>query len=216
MENHKIKRIAIKFSGEYSAEEIKTSVTNILNKASPLILCGGGNLVRGRDAAKSNRSYEDRVGMCSTLINSIRLKAAMGTKARVFSTNLQSDVSAIYNVDEVNRCLAMEEIPIIAGGLGCGYLSTDTALVIRALEANCECAIKVTRIGGVYDKDPKLFEDAIMLYKLTYDEAERKRVFDRVSVIIAKENRLPFIVASLQALEKYICFNDESNCSIIR
>jgi uridylate kinase len=73
----------------------------------------------------------------------------------------------------------------------------------------------VTRVGGVYDKDPKIFQDAKMLYKLGYDEAERKRVFDKVSVVIAKENRLPFIVTNLQELEKYICNEDASNCSVI-
>lgn len=209
-----MKTIAVKFSGEYSADEIASSVLSLPSQVNIVIICGGGNLFRGRDA-KINRPYEDRIGMCSTLINSIRLKCLLGDNSEIFATNIMGDICKSYALDKVKRCLNEKRIPIIAGGLGCGYLSTDTAMVIRALELNCECAIKITKVGAVYDKNPKLFEDAKRLYNLSYEEAQTKNAFDKVSIILAQENQLPFLVMGIDELEKYLRIG-EANCTIIK
>lgn len=208
-----MKRMAIKFSGEYSAEEIGSVLSRFLGKLEILVICGGGNLTRGRNA-KENRAYEDRIGMCSTLINSIRLKCIFGTSADIFSTNFSSDICKKYNLAEVKTCLEQNKLPILAGGLGCGYLSTDTTMVVRALELECECAIKVTKVGGVYDKDPNLFNDAKKLASLTYEEAESKSAFDKVSVILAQENQLPFVVVDMHQLAEYL-EHGSADCSVI-
>ena len=208
-----MKTITVKFSGEYSADEIASSILSLPNKVNIIIVCGGGNLFRGRDA-KINRPYEDRIGMCSTLINSIRLKCVLGDRSEIFATNIKGDICKSYNLDEIKQCLNEKRIPIIAGGLGCGYLSTDTAMVVRALELGCECAIKITKVGGVYDKNPKLFKDAKRLYNLTYEEAQTKNAFDKVSIILAQENQLPFLVMGIDELEKYLEIG-KADCTII-
>jgi len=52
---------------------------------------------------------------------------------------------------------------------------------LRALELGCDMMIKATKVDGVYDKDPKKFEDAILIESATYDQVIKNdiRVMDQ-------------------------------------
>ncbi|MFZ5375641.1 MAG: UMP kinase, partial [Campylobacterota bacterium] len=56
-----------------------------------------------------------------------------------------------------------------------------------------------TKVDGVYNKDPKKYDDAVKLPTLGYDEAlqDHIKVMDDTSIALAKENRLPIIVCDM-------------------
>ena len=169
-------------------------------------MCGGGNLLRGRDASPELRATSDRIGMMSTIMNAISLQnniriARENICSRIFST-IELDVVSKYNIVEIRDC-AKNMFVILAGGLGCGFVSTDTALVVRGLELGCSEVIKVTKVGGVYDNDPKTNPSAKLLHKLTYSEALTKNAFDKCAIQLAMENTLPFCVMGINELAQH-------------
>ena len=64
---------------------------------------------------------------------------------------------------------------------------------------NCEAIFKGTKVDGVYDKDPAKFPDAKRYENVTYDEVLQKHlgVMDASAIALARDNRLPIIVFSL-------------------
>ena len=47
---------------------------------------------------------------------------------------------------------------------------------MRASEMSCEAIFKGTQVDGVYNKDPKKFEDAVRYDKVSYDEVLQKNL----------------------------------------
>ena len=76
---------------------------------------------------------------------------------------------------------------------------TDTAATLRANEMSCEAIFKGTKVDGVYDKDPKKHADAKRFDRVSYDEVLQKRlgVMDASAIALARDNKLPIIVFSL-------------------
>ena len=64
---------------------------------------------------------------------------------------------------------------------------------------NCEAIFKGTKVDGVYDKDPKKHADAKRYGEVSYDEVLQKHlgVMDASAIALARDNRLPIIVFSL-------------------
>ncbi len=206
--------IFAKISGEYFSDEYALkSLYQAAEQKSVILMAGGGNLVRGRDNNKHDKVYIDRIGMLSTMINCIRFKM-INPSIRIFS-NLQDDLSNKFNIDSILECVKDGNLPILAGGLGCGYISTDTAMVVRALELGCDTVIKVSKIGFVFDKDPKKYENAKPLYRLTYEDAIKYNAFDHTAIIIAKENRVNFMVIDLENFIQFLNNLDYNMTSII-
>ena len=99
------------------------------------------------------------------------------------------------------RHLEKKRICIFAAGTGNPYFTTDTAATLRASEMSCEAIFKGTLVDGVYDSDPKTNPDAQFYDHITYDDVLRRnlRVMDASAIALARENRLPIIVFSLDA-----------------
>jgi len=170
-------------------------------------MCGGGNLLRGRDSAPQVRVSSDRIGMMSTLVNSISLQNTIRATdnkvvSRIFCT-FEVDLASKYNLGEIERCRNLELV-ILAGGLGCGYMSTDTAMVVRGLELGCDEVIKLTQVGGVYDNDPRTNQNAKLLPNLSYSEALRKDAFDKCAIQLSMEHNLRFCVMGLSDLVDHL------------
>ncbi|HBZ43578.1 MAG TPA: UMP kinase, partial [Maritimibacter sp.] len=97
------------------------------------------------------------------------------------------------------RHLEKKRVVIFAAGTGNPYFTTDTAATLRANEMTCEAIFKGTKVDGVYDKDPKKFDDAVRYDEVTYDEvlANRLGVMDASAIALARDNNKPIIVFSL-------------------
>ena len=73
--------------------------------------------------------------------------------------------------------------------------------------------LKATKVDGVFDKDPKIFNDAKIFKTITYSEVIQKelKVMDTTAMVLCKENSIPlriFNVTMKNSISKVIV--DES------
>ena len=210
-------RILLKISGEallgdsqfglniktttYIANEIKEVYKN--NYEICLII-GGGNIFRGIQGSSEgiDRSTSDYMGMLATVINALSMQSALeniDVPTRVQSAISMSQIAEPYIRRKAIRHLEKKRIVIFAAGTGNPFFSTDTAAALRASEMNCRIIVKGTKVDGIYDKDPITNEDANFYKKISYLEVLNKnlRVMDSTAISLAKESKIPIIVANL-------------------
>jgi uridylate kinase len=94
------------------------------------------------------------------------------------------------------RHLEKGRVVIFGAGTGNPYFTTDTAAALRAVEINADVVIKATKVDGIYDKDPKKYEDAVKYDEVTYNEVLNKnlKVMDATAISLCRENKLPILV----------------------
>ena len=233
------KRVLVKFSGEalageagygidtqvlnYIAEEIKSLVDEGIEVA---IVVGGGNIIRGVSAAKDGiikRTSGDYMGMLATVINGVAIQEALehtGVTSRLLSAIDMHEIGEPFIVRRARRHLEKGRVVIFVAGTGNPYFTTDTAATLRASEIEADMLIKATKVDGVYDKDPKKFDDAVKYDTLSYDEAlkDRIRVMDDTAIALAKENGLPIVVCNMFKKGNLIEIvrGDMSHCSMVK
>jgi uridylate kinase len=91
-------------------------------------------------------------------------------------------------------------VVIFAAGTGNPFFTTDTAAALRASEMGCDVLLKGTKVDGVYSADPRKMPDAERYERLTYLEVLSRdlKVMDAAAVSLARENRIPILVFSIQ------------------
>src|ERR1017187_4240285 len=211
------KRILLKLSGEVLAgaasfgidsEKVKSLAREVADVAAAgieiAVVVGGGNIFRGVAAAAQNmdRVTADHMGMLATVINSLALSDALeqsGVSTRVMSAIEMHQVAEPYIRRRAIRHLEKGRIVIFAAGTSNHYFSTDTAAPLRALEIKAEGIAKAARVGGVYDKDPLKFPDAVKFAEISYLEVLSRAlgVMDATSIAMCRDNKLPIIVFNL-------------------
>jgi uridylate kinase len=209
------KRVLLKLSGEALAGEYKfgldptvlsyiaTEIAQVHAKGSEVaIVVGGGNFVRGETFSAEGgieRTVADQMGMLGTLMNSLAIQSALenkGVPTRVQSAVQVSQVAESFIRRRAIRHLEKGRVVVFAAGTGNPYFTTDTAAVLRGLEIEADALIKATKVDGVYDKDPRKFNDAVRYEQVSYTEAIDKRlaVMDQTAFTMCREHRLPIIV----------------------
>jgi len=233
------KRVLVKFSGEalagkegygidtqilkFIADEISELVTSGVEVG---IVVGGGNIIRGVSAAADGiikRTSGDYMGMLATVINGVAIQEALehiGLDARLQSAIDMHEIGESFIVRRARRHLEKGRVVIFAGGTGNPYFTTDTAATLRASEIDAEMLIKATKVDGVYNKDPKKFDDAVKLQTLSYDQAmeDNIKVMDNTAIALAKENGLPIIVCDMFTKGNLLAIinGDMTLCSIVQ
>lgn len=168
------------------------------------MVIGGGNIFRGLQGSAQGmeRTTADYMGMLATVMNALAMQSALeakGLHCRVISAIRMDEVCEPYIRRRAIRHLEKKRIVIFAAGTGNPYFTTDTAATLRANEMTCEAIFKGTKVDGVYDKDPKKHADAKRYTEVSYDEVLQKNlgVMDASAIALARDNRLPIIVFSL-------------------
>lgn len=168
------------------------------------MVIGGGNIFRGLQGSAQGmeRTTADYMGMLATVMNALAMQSALETKGlhcRVISAIRMDEVCEPYIRRRAIRHLEKKRTVIFAAGTGNPYFTTDTAATLRANEMNCEAIFKGTKVDGVYDMDPKKYPEARRYDTVTYDEVLQKHlgVMDASAIALARDNRLPIIVFSL-------------------
>ncbi len=168
------------------------------------IVCGGGNIFRGKVAAdlQFDRTAADTMGMLATMINGIALREvirATGYKAEVVSALPIVGAMEPFNAETVRALLASGNIVILTAGTGQPFFSTDTGAALRALQIQADIFIKATKVDGVYDSDPVQNPNARFYRSLNYDTVLEHdlRVMDAASVALCREHKLPVLVLNL-------------------
>jgi uridylate kinase len=168
------------------------------------MVIGGGNIFRGLQGSAQGmeRTTADYMGMLATVMNALAMQAALealGLHTRVISAIPMDQVCEPYIRRRAVRHLEKKRIVVFAAGTGNPYFTTDTAATLRASEMSCQAIFKGTKVDGVYDMDPMRFAGAKRYDRVSYDEVLQKhlKVMDASAIALARENRLPIVVFSL-------------------
>ena len=210
-----MKRILLKLSGEALAGEKKTgfdeeTVRKVALQVKELvddgiqvgIVIGGGNFWRGRSSENIDRTKADQIGMLATVMNCIYVSEifrSVGMKTAVLTPFECGSFTKLFSKDRANKYFSRGMVVFFAGGTGHPYFSTDTGVVLRAIEVEAEVILLAKSIDGVYDKDPKTSQDAKKYDSITIDEVIEKnlQVVDMTASILARDNRMPMWVFGL-------------------
>lgn len=107
--------------------------------------------------------------------------------------------TSLFSKDRANKYFDEGTVVFFAGGTGHPYFSTDTGVVLRAIEVEADVILLAKSIDGVYDSDPKLNPDAQKYDELTIDEVVTQdlQVVDMTASILARDNHMPMWVFGL-------------------
>lgn len=210
-----MKRVLLKLSGEALAGEKKTgfdeeTVFGVAGQVKQLvdqgiqvgIVIGGGNFWRGRSSENIDRTKADQIGMLATVMNCIYVSEifrAVGMKTGILTPFEVGSFTKLFSKDRANKYFDRGMVVFFAGGTGHPYFSTDTGVVLRAVEVEAEAILLAKSIDGVYDSDPRVNPEARRFSKISINEViERKlQVVDMTASILAMENKMPMYVFSL-------------------
>ena len=210
-----MKRILLKLSGEFlqGSDSLwdKDKVSIIVDQIKRLveekfeigIVIGGGNIFRGgKNGFEFDRCEADGIGMASTCVNALFLKACLRKSAvpcYITGVFLNGPSVDVMDVESARHALCEGKIVIFSGGTGHSYFSTDTAAALRALEIGADVLLKATKVGGVYDKDPIKFADAKRFSQLTYQQACEGNygVMDACAFALCREQKMPIFIFNL-------------------
>ncbi len=211
----KYKRVLLKLSGESLAGNNKNGIDNdtVMNICNSIKKCreaglqlaivvGGGNFWRGRTSEKMDRTKADQIGMLATCMNAIYLcdvLEQMGVCTKLFSAVNMQQIAKLYIRDEAVCCLNKGKVVVFACGTGSPYFSTDTAAALRAAEIQADVIFKATMVDGVYDKDPKKYEDAKRYNNISFADILNNslQVMDMTAASLCKDNDMPLYVFSI-------------------
>ncbi len=210
-----MKRILLKLSGEALAGDKKMgfdeeTVRKVAVQVKELtdagievgIVTGGGNFWRGCSSKNMDRTKADQIGMLATVMNCIYVSEifrSTGMKTVVLTPFVCGAFTELFSKDRANECFAEGRVVFFAGGTGHPYFSTDTGVVLRAIEVEAEVILLAKSIDGIYDADPAIHPEAKKYDEITIDEVIEKnlKVMDMTASILARDNKMPMWVFGL-------------------
>lgn len=208
-------RILLKLSGEALAGEKKTgfdeeTVRKVAVQVKKLvedriqvgIVIGGGNFWRGRSSENIDRTKADQIGMLATVMNCIYVSEifrSMGMMTNVLTPFECGSFTKLFSKDRANKYFSKGMVVFFAGGTGHPYFSTDTGVVLRAVEVDADVILLAKSIDGVYDDDPAANPAAKRFDEISIEEviARNLQVVDMTASILARDNKMPMRVFSL-------------------
>ena len=210
-----MKRVLLKLSGEALAGEAKTGfdeatvrmvalqVKEVIDMGVQVgIVIGGGNFWRGRTSENIDRTKADQIGMLATIMNCIYVSEifrSVGMKTNILTPFECGSFTKLFSKDRANKYFEKGMVVFFAGGTGHPYFSTDTGVLLRAIEVDADAILLAKAIDGVYDSDPAKNPDAKRYDEVSINEVVEKRlqVVDLTASILALENHMPMFIFSL-------------------
>lgn len=206
------KRVLLKLSGEvlcgegnkgYSRDEI----TYLLDELLPVIgegvqlaiVIGAGNLVRGRELTGLRNCRADELGILATMMNAIYLKESLhmiDVEAIAVSSVIKLPSFVSHSYDLIESSLNEGKVVVFGGGTYLPFFTTDTAAAIRGVEIQADVIVKGTKVDGLYDKDPKVFDNAKKIERTTFSGAleNKLEVMDQEAFTICRRHDMPVII----------------------
>ena len=210
-----MQRILLKLSGEALAGEKRTgfdeeTVRKVAVQVKQLtddgiqvgIVIGGGNFWRGRTSENIDRSKADQIGMLATVMNCIYVSEifrSAGMRTNILTPFECGSFTKLFSKDRANKYFGEGQVVFFAGGTGHPYFSTDTGVVLRAVEVEADVILLAKSVDGVYDDDPSHNPAAKKYDQVTIDEviAKNLQVVDMTASILARDNKMPMWVFGL-------------------
>ncbi len=212
-----MRRILLKLSGEALAGDKKTgfdepTVRKVALQVKQLvddgvqvgIVIGGGNFWRGRSSENIDRTKADQIGMLATVMNCIYVSEifrSVGMMTSILTPFEVGSFTKLFSKDRANKYFSRGMVVFFAGGTGHPYFSTDTGVVLRAIEVEADVILLAKSIDAVYDDDPAKNPNAKKYDKVSIDEviAKNLQVVDMTASILARDNKMPMRVFGLNA-----------------
>lgn len=212
-----MKRVLLKLSGEALAggnpnhmgfdmevcknvaEQVKPAVENGLQLG---VVIGGGNFWRGRTGNEIERTKSDQIGMLATVMNALYVSEIFrtaGLKTEVFTPFAVGTMTKLFSKDQAVEAMEAGKVVFFAGGTGHPYFSTDTGVMLRAIEMEADMILLAKAIDAVYDSDPATNPNAVKYDRVSIEEVVEKKlkVVDLTASIMALEQRMPMAVFGL-------------------
>ena len=217
-----MQRILLKLSGEALAGEKKTgfdeeTVRRVAMQVKQLvddgiqvgIVIGGGNFWRGRSSENIDRTKADQIGMLATIMNCIYVSEifrSVGMMTNILTPFECGSFTKLFSKDRANKYFAKNMVVFFAGGTGHPYFSTDTGVVLRAIEVDADVILLAKAVDGVYDDDPRINPNAKRYEEVSIDEVIEKnlQVVDMTASILARDNKMPMWVFSLNEKDSIV------------
>ncbi|MBP5746572.1 MAG: UMP kinase [Lachnospiraceae bacterium] len=210
-----MKRIMLKLSGEALAGDKKQGfdeetvrgvalqVKQIVDEGTQVgIVIGGGNFWRGRSSESIDRTKADQIGMLATVMNCIYVSEifrSVGMMTNILTPFEIGAFTKLFSKERANKYFEKGQVVFFAGGTGHPYFSTDTGVVLRAIEVEADVILLAKAVDGVYDSDPKTNPDAKKFDEISIDEviAINLQVVDMTASIMARDNKKEMWVFNL-------------------
>ena len=208
-----MRRVMIKISGEALCgkkafgfdDEFIDDIINQIKLATNNEICvlvGGGNFLRGRDLKHIDQVKADQIGMLSTVMNGIYIKEKfrlVGIECDIYSAFNCDGIVKLFEKDDVLNSLKNKKVVLFVGGTGHPFFTTDTGVVLRALEMDCDEVLLAKAVDGVYDSDPKINKNAKKYDRISYDEVLKNNleVVDLSSITLCKNKNIKLRIFAL-------------------
>ena len=211
----KYKRVLLKLSGEALAaggkaildNEFIGQVSRVIKKCHEkgveiAIIVGAGNIWRGRQGEKMDRTRADHMGMLATTINALALQDAfeqIDLETRVMTPINMHEFAEPYIRNKAISHLKKGKVVIFGCGLGIPFFSTDTAAVLHAAEINADVVLLAKNIDGIYSADPRKDANAIKLDEISYKDMidQGLAAMDITATSFSMDNNIPLLAFGL-------------------
>ena len=230
----KEKRILLKLSGEALAGDKHTgfdeaTVLEIARQVKAVhddgaeigVVIGGGNFWRGRTSENMDRTKADQIGMLATIMNCIYVSEmfrSTGLETEILTPFTCGAFTELFSKDKAVEALTQGKVVFFAGGIGHPYFSTDTGIVLRAIEMEADAIYLAKAIDGVYDSDPKTNPAAVKYDSVSIDDVitNKLAVIDMTASVMCMENRMPLVVFGLNEKDSIInTYNGKFNGTVV-
>ena len=179
---------------DYLAKQIK----DIRKKGIKIgIVCGGGNICRGRTFEKlgMKRPDSDYVGMTATVMNSEVLASALKQNKVKTAVLTSFPVNKVDNYSKAKalKLLKAGNVVIFGGGTGKPFCSTDKACAQKANDISTDVILFAKNgTDGVYDSDPRKNKNAHKFDELTFSDIMKLKleVIDYDAAKICQKNNI--------------------------
>ncbi|MEM2115702.1 MAG: UMP kinase [Candidatus Woesearchaeota archaeon] len=177
-----------------------------------IIVVGGGSLARQyinsiliekKESLSKVKERLDRIGILATIINAELVSIL--TNIDVIHPYIISMKKAISIIKRHKR--------IISSGWKPGF-STDYVSSYIASKLKEKMIINITKVGGVYTKDPTKYLDAKLIKELLWDEflemfdedwfPGKNIPFDYNAAVLCKAKKMRVLITNLEGFEKFI------------
>ena len=140
--------------------------------------------------------------MLATVMNCIYVSEMFrneGMQTVVMTPFQVGSFTKLFSKDLANEYFEKGAVVFFAGGTGHPFFSTDTGVVLRALEVGAEVILMAKNVDGVYDSDPVKNPNAKRYDILPIQDVidQNLQAVDMTASILARDNRMPMYVFGL-------------------
>ena len=195
---------------EETVRKVAVQVKELADQGTQVgIVIGGGNFWRGRTSETIDRTKADQIGMLATVMNCIYVSEifrSAGMQTSILTPFECGSFTKLFSKDRANKYFAKNMVVFFAGGTGHPYFSTDTGVVLRAVEVDADVILLAKAVDGVYDSDPRTNPDARKYDEISIEEVIEKNllVVDMTASILARDNKMPMWVFALNEKDSIV------------